>query len=333
MKGYVIGADGGNTKTHYALFDETGRMISFASTGTASHERFAGGFDDAKKALENGIKKLLDKTGVKSKDISFGVFGLAGADNNVQITELTKRIEEIGIKNVLVCNDAFLGIKAGTKTGYGVCSINGTATSCAAIDKTGKTLQIGGTGFFYGDEAGGSFIEGMVVRKVYDSCFRRGQTTIMKQMLFDALCIEDDMLFVNACEAQIFAKTDQRGRYCNIAFEAANKGDEAAADILKRSGIELARSVAGAISRLDFEEDEIIEVVMAGSVYVKAEDPLLSETFMEQTQKYLCNRARFTLLGIPPVSGAVLFALDKAGFNKNPGIRANVIDCFEKGVW
>ena len=333
MKGHVIGADGGNTKTHYALFDENGQMISFAGMGTASHERFAGGFDDAKKALESGIKKLLEGTGIKLKDISYGVFGLAGADNNTQIAELTKRIEDIGIKNVMVCNDAYLGIKAGTKKGYGVCSINGTATSCAAIDKSGRTIQVGGTGYFYGDEAGGSFIEGMVVRKVYDSCFRCAEETIMKQKLFDTLGINDDELFVNACETQIFSKTSQRGRLCYIAFEAANKGDKAAVDILKSCGTQLARSAAGAVSRLDFENDDKIEVVMAGSVYVKAENPILKETFIQQTQKYLNNRAEFALLGIPPVSGAVIWALDNAGFNKSQQIRSNVIECFEKGVW
>ena len=330
MKGYVIGADGGNTKTHYALFDENAKLINFVDEGTASHERFAGGFDDARKALEKGIKRLIDNTGIDLKDISHGVFGLAGADTKDQVSELEKRIKDIGIDNIMVCNDAYLGIKAGAKKGYGVCSINVTATSCAAIDKNKDSIQIGGTGFFFGDEAGGGFIEGMVVRKVYDSCFRLGMKTMMKDMLFEALGITDDNELIRvACES-IFAAGNKRGRLCHIAFLAAGMGDEAAVDILVRCARELARSVGGAVQRLDFKSDERISIVMAGSVYVKAESPILMDTFISETQKHIDSRGDFTLLTVPPVAGAVIWALERAGFGEVDDIRESVIQSFNK---
>ena len=324
MMGYVIGVDGGNTKTHYALFSNEGEMIRFIHLGTASHERFSGGFDDASRELSKGIDMLLDGTGIKAADVSCAVFGLAGADTSEQKLELEARISKIGIKKNMVCNDAYLGIKAGTIKGYGVCSNNGTAASCTAIDGHGNRIQIGGTGYFYGDEAGGSYIEGMVVRKVYDSCFRRGKKTMMKDMLFEELKISDDRLLVETAEKKIFAEGNKKGRLCYIAFLAAEEGDGPAIEILEKSGTELASSVAGAVDRLDFKSEPEIEVVMAGSVFVKAESPVLKEIFMQHTQKHLDNRAVFRLLEVPPVSGAVIWALD-AGYD----IRKRIIEAFK----
>jgi len=38
MKKYVIGVDGGNTKTDYFLFDTEGNFVDYIKEGTCSHE-------------------------------------------------------------------------------------------------------------------------------------------------------------------------------------------------------------------------------------------------------------------------------------------------------
>ena len=38
MKEYIIGVDGGNTKTDYFLFDIAGNFFDFYRGGTGSHE-------------------------------------------------------------------------------------------------------------------------------------------------------------------------------------------------------------------------------------------------------------------------------------------------------
>jgi len=180
---------------------------------------------------------------------------LAGVDTKKQQKELSKIISETGIRNFKVFNDAFLGIKAGSDKGYGICSINGTGTCCVGIDKNGEWLQVGGTGWTFGDEA--------------------------------------------------------------------------ALELLRHSGREMAKSAIGVIKRLDFSGDKEIDIILAGSINLKGENPELINTF----KKEVCFREERKLCFIPlqvsPVAGAVLWAIEKLNKNKNPNIRKRVLQEFK----
>jgi N-acetylglucosamine kinase-like BadF-type ATPase len=321
---YVLGVDGGNTKTHYALFDTEGNAVAFVEAGTASHEQLPGGYDAMMEELRKQICNMLDKCELCVNDIGYAILGLAGADVTTQYAEIRKRISNIGLINFGVYNDAFLGIKAGSEKGYGISSINGTGTSCVGIDRHGKWIQIGGCGYITGDFAGGGYVETAVIRAVYNSIFRCGEKTIMKKMLFEILKITEDEALLDAIYEKYHTGKIRRDLICKIAFEAANKGDKPALDILVQMGRETARSVAGAYRYLDFGSEESIDVVMAGSVYTKGECPVLLETFKKEVAENINCKANFHLLQEPPVAGAVLWALEELKGTVDDGTRSKV---------
>lgn len=324
MTKYIIGVDGGGTKTHYALFESQGKFISFIQGGPTNHESYPDGYKGASKEIKSSVLKLLQQSRLKPEDLSYGIFGLAGVDTKRQQKELSKIIFETGIRNFEVFNDAFLGIKAGSDKGYGICSVNGTGTCCAGIDKKDDWLQIGGTGWAFGDEAGGAYISDVVIRKVYDSIYRCGQRTMMKEMLFEQLEINQEDELVDAVYEKVYSNKVKRENLSTIAFYAANQGDEAALELLSHSGREMAKSVIGAIKRLDFSGDEEIDIILAGSINLKGENPELINAF----KKEVCSREKrkvcFIPLQVPPVAGAVIWAIEKLNKNKNPDIRKRV---------
>lgn len=325
MLEYVIGVDGGGTKTHYALFDLQGNLLNFIEGGPGNHEAYTNGYEGARKELERSIFKLLKPDGMKPKDISYAVFGLAGVDIKKQQKELSKIIFEIGINDFKVFNDAFLGVKAGSEKGYGICSINGTGTCCAGIDRNGQWLQVGGTGFTFGDEAGSRYIGEIVIRKVYDSIFRCGRQTAMKEMLFKELEINEEDELVEAVYEKVYTDKVKITDLSRIAFYAASQADEAALELLRRSGMEMAASVVGTINRLDFSCEEEIDVVMAGTVNVKGENPVLVETFKQEVFRQVKGRVRFIILQAPPVAGAVLWAIEELNRSIDSEVRRKVI--------
>ena len=140
MLKYVIGVDGGSTKTHYALFDSQGKFVNFIQGGPTNHEVYPDGYEGTRKEIKSSVLKLLQQSRLKLEGISYGIFGLAGVDTKKQQKELSKIISETEIRNFKVFNDAFLGIKAGSDKGYGICTINGTGTCCVGIDKNGEWL-------------------------------------------------------------------------------------------------------------------------------------------------------------------------------------------------
>lgn len=328
---YIIGVDGGNTKTDYFLFNIDGDPIDYVRSGTCSHEGLPGGYDETYTIMNNQITGLLSKNNIIIEDIAGAAFGLAGSDVPEQQRRLTEIIRKIGFTNFYVDNDSYLGIKAGTHSGYGVCSVNGTGTVAGGIDKNGNHLQVGGIGEIVGDMAGGSYIAKRAIRAVYDSLYRCGMMTSMAKPVMELLGINDKRYFIQAISEMLYSGKVNRTSFTKAVFYAANANDQAAIEILKDVAQQLAKSTAGCINNLEFGED--VEVVLAGSVWVKAECPIMLESYKEYMKKLTPKKCEFTLLTIPPATGAVLWALELAkGSIVNQDVRSKVIDAVVKFI-
>lgn len=325
MSRFVLGVDGGNTKAHYALFDETGCLQGFLARGTASHEALAGGFDAMEAELATSLHRLLSPLGLGPLDLAAAVFGLAGADTDEQNRTISERLIRLRLGRFRVVNDAFLGVKAGTSGGVGACSINGTGTVAAAIGPSGTMVQVGGHGFVSGDEGGGGYLADRVIRAIYDARYRRGPPTALTDLLLQARGLTD----VGGLFQQWITKKVPVLAASRAAFEAANGGDAVACEILSAMGRNGAETVLGAIFQAGFSETEPVEVVLAGSLYVKADSRLLVEAFKQTVVRVLGDRAQFRLLKEPPVSGAVLWALEDLAGPPNSTVRNGVLSALD----
>ncbi len=308
-KKYVIGVDGGNSKTDYFLFDVEGNFIDHLKDGTCSHERFPDSYLSARRIMDEKINELLRRNGLTLEDIAAGAFGLAGVDVPVQQQNLSHIISEIGFKKFEVDNDSFLGIKAGTSRGFGVCSINGSGSVTGGIDPSGNRLQVGGIGSeIAGDEAGGYFLARRVVRTVYDSLYRMGPATALTEPVMKLLEISDKYFYIQKISELVTSGTMPNKELMQLLFSAADSGDAAAVSVVENCALQLAKSTAGCITNLSFQDT--VEVVLAGSVWVKAETPILFEKYKEYLSAMTDRTCVCNILSVPPATGAVLWALE-----------------------
>ena len=303
---YILGVDGGNTKTDYYLFDSLGNIVAMHRDGTCSHEGLRDGFEGSYRVMKAVFDDFLPKYGLKPEDIKASCFGLAGVDIPYQEMKLREVIERIGFKNFVVVNDSTLGVKAGTTNGYGACSINGTGTSASGTDMDGVTLQVGGIGDITGDEGGGRFIARKVVRKAFDEMMRFGPKTSLTPIVLKGLGVEDKLLFMQAISEKFYQRSFDYNQFTIACFEEANKGDEVAISILEEMGDCLARNASSVITNLNFDEHP--EIVLAGSVYVKGSCPVLVESFKKACNKYTQRECVFNVLQVPPATGAIIWA-------------------------
>ena len=307
MKKYIIGVDGGNTKTDYLLFDVNGKFIDGIRCGTCSHEAPSiGSFEGAYLEMNKQINFLLSRNNLVIEDIVSGAFGLAGVDAPFQKKALENAVEKIGFTKYAVVNDGFLGIKAASKTGTGVCSINGTGTVNVGIDEDGNWMQVGGIGYVAGDEAGGSFLARAAVRIAFDECFRFGPKTKVTEYVFKMYGIESKKDLSNAIVGE---KVDST-YLIKALFTCANEGDNAAITVLRTAGENMGRSISGCISEINIKEP--IQVILAGSVWAKATNNEMLDSFKETVVKLTNKNCDFIVLKEPPVLGAILWALELA---------------------
>lgn len=309
MKQYVMGVDGGNTKTDYFLFDTEGHLVDYRRFGTCSHEQFSTGYEGSYEAMKEAIEPMLAAHGLKTSDLVGAAFGLAGVDIPKQRQELESVIERLGFQNFVVDNDSFLGIKAALPSGYGVCSINGTGTVAGGIAPTGERLQVGGIGDIVGDEAGGAFIARKVLRAVYDELYRCGTQTMMTARVMRELKLEEKSFYIEVI-SELYRRRFSHTPFVQIALECAELGDQVATELLDNVAMQLAKSAAGCVNNLSFKEE--VEVVLAGSVWVKPTFPILRQRFTEYMNQLANQSVRVVLLSLPPATGAILWALELA---------------------
>ena len=306
---YLLGVDGGGTKTDYILCTKEGRFIDHLRVGSRSHEFLPGGFLEVEDKLLNDLRCLLKSHNIQPIEVS-AAFGLAGIDIPCQLEKINSILGKMGFGKYIVNNDSLLGIKAGCPSGTGICSINGTGTVASGINQKGDFLQVGGIGSITGDEAGGIFLASRAIRVVYDYYFRLGSNTklvnrVMKIMEFTQ---PTDLLSIISQRFNNNRESDKA--LVSALFEVAAEQDEVALNIIKNSANELAKSVAGCIRNLKFIN--IPEVVLAGSIWTKADNGLLLKHFQEYLMKFIDEWIEPYKLDVVPAVGAVLWALEIA---------------------
>ena len=308
---YVMGIDTGATKSHLMLFDTDGIYIDFEQWGPLNHEVLPGSFAQFEEELNLFVTKVTRRQGITIKDISYAVFGIAGVDTKKQHTIIASILTKLGFERFRLVNDAFLGIPAGSRTGTGICAINGTGCTLAGINREGKMLQIGGMGSISSDMGGGSCMSTAAISAVYSELFRKGEISIMTPKFFEYLGIQDKHDYMERLyerrENGTFNSTD----ISKILFEAASKNDKVAYGIISTVAMNYSGGIACMIEEMQYKKDEEIDIVFAGSVFVKEKNPVLINMIKDKIKKNHGGYSfRFTLLNIPPVAGAIIWALD-----------------------
>jgi len=312
-KGYVLGLDAGGTKTHCALYNFKSGQLDLKTWGVGNHEGLPGGFEQLHKELAANLVELIGRNNLAFSDIDMAVFGMGGVDTNEQHRIISEMLKKIGVARFILCNDAYLGVKAGAKSGCGICAINGTGASLAGIDDAGGRIQIGGFGEMSGDFGGASMLVTMAIGCVYNELFRGHDKTSMTPAMMTLVGAENRHDFMEKLTALLGSGYGACIlEICKILFGEAAKGDVIATGLLEKSGKAYAQAAAGAVRELAFKENKPIEIVLAGSLFTKGACKKQQET-METLLPELLGGRDFVLtpLDTPCVAGAVLWALDE----------------------
>jgi len=310
MENYVIGIDAGGTKSHLAIFTAGGKKVGMHSWGPLNHEVLPGSFAQMEAEMSRFVSGALNAAAISIEQIKYGVFGLAGVDTEGQHKTISEVLRRIGFKEFTLVNDGFLGIPAGSESATGVCATCGTGESLFGLNSQGRMFQIGGTSYISSDMGGGNKLGQRVVSAVYRELFRKGEPTALTPLLFKELGVESKYDFVET----IYRKTDDgtyKVRHLNrLLFEAAGQGDAVAIANMKEVAWNYAGGIVCMAEELEFPADELLEVILTGSVFVKGETPVLRDLLMDRVRELLPGREiRFSLFDKPPVSGAIIWAL------------------------
>lgn len=333
-KEYIVGLDGGGTKSDCVLLDTDGRFVDYLKWGTTSHEFLPGGMPELGTELEKMFAALFDRNKIKAGQIRRAVFGMAGVDTKYQKQKISGMIARSGIEKFRVCNDGYLGIKAGTASGMGITIINGTGCSFTGIGEAGEMMQVGGQAVVMDDIGGGYIIGRNIVRLVHRDLILNGKPTMLSEMLMQKVGVDSPDDLMDELVQKVGENTIQVKHLAPMMFEAARCGDAVAKDYLSKMGKQIAEYIAAIVRRLDLAHREIIEVVLIGSAFLKAADRTHIESMEAETEKrFGRGKIIFRPLTVRPVCGAALWALADSGRDtENKEFREQVIGEIEAHI-
>ena len=316
MNRLILGVDGGATKSHLAIFDNTGNCVGTTTYGPLNHEAMKGSYAELDERLGELLPRVLKDVGASVDDVAFAVFGLAGVDTDAQQARISDMVRKIGFTDFFMCNDAFLGVPAGCPDCVGICAINGTGFKLAAIDHSGTAVQTCGLGAITDDLGGGHWYGLRAIGSVYNELYKLGRPTAMRELLFDLAGVSRREDYLEVLTEKYHGKKLDAIALNSIVFEAAALGDAVALGILEESAEQYAGGIARLVMDLDFPADKTVHVTLAGSVFVKQKVKILQELISMRVDDALSGQpVQYSRLDAPPVAGAVIWAAQKAGFD------------------
>ena len=306
---YVIGVDGGGSKTFCLAVRLDGTITGFGKAGPGSYEVV--GIEKAKENILQSVEEALTWSHASKEDVEVGCFALAGADFYPEDFEmLTAAMQDLGVaKKVLIKSDAIAGLRAGAGRTYGVVIIMGSGFNGAGIGKDGREIRYFAEGHIFGDMGGG----GSIARDAMFHAFRaydgRGKPTVLMQRVLEHFEAGD----MEQLARLLFYHRESWKKIpslCPTVFEAACEGDEVASEIIHKYGEEAGISANAIIRRLGLEKEEF-EVVLAGSVF-KGKGSLMLDTARDIILA-VAPKAKVITPRYEPVVGALMLALEEAG--------------------
>jgi N-acetylglucosamine kinase-like BadF-type ATPase len=291
--GVVLGVDGGNSKTELVAVTTDGELVARRrGPGSNSH---AVGADGAARV----IRELLGDTIAER-----GVFYLCGADLPGDIAELEDALAG-ATGSVVVDNDTFALLRAGTDRADAVAVICGSGINCVGRSAAGLVARYPSLGWETGDWGGGELLGREAIFHAARAEDGRGGATALAGAIrahFRAPSVEA----VGADFHYRRLSVTQLGEIAPLVVDAAAAGDEVARMLVERLADEIVLMVRRALADLRVHE---ADVVLGGGMLQDAARPLLAELVAAR----LPSGVRPVALAAPPVLGAVLAALDGAG--------------------
>jgi len=306
---YILGLDGGGSKTTVHIADTDGKVLIQNKSGSCNYKSV--GIEIAKNNINIAILNSLEKMGVPGIIFKSACFGLAGNDTygDMKIYERiifnNKLKKFLNPSKTIICNDSKIGLIAGSNKKNRLMIISGTGANCFGINEDGQEAKANGWDYILGDEGSGYTIGLKALKAIVRAYDGRGQNTILTDMVLDYLKLKDISGLVSWIYDKPFFK-EKIAELSEVVCSSAKMGDIVSIRILREEAGEAASSVIVVVNKLNLA-DKDFDLVLVGGVF-KCEKYFKKLFFKILKNKF--QRINFKSLTEKPVEGAIKLALE-----------------------
>lgn len=261
--GYIIGVDGGGTKTEAIAYSLEDKAIG---NGYSGFGNLLLNFDIAVKNIINAIQQCIDsmhEQGIYEECLCI-YLGLAGIEAKDNIEKVEALLKEKFFCKVIGFHDSELAHAAIFKGEDGIITIAGTGSVSYGLYQ-GKSARSGGWGHILGDEGSGYNIALEAFRRMTieeDSGWIKSELTKTIMSRFDSNNVNDIKGFIYS------ASKEEIAAYAPLIVELAKASEINSIKILKQAGKELAIMTERLCEKLG--NNKFFNLGVSGSILTKA---------------------------------------------------------------
>jgi N-acetylglucosamine kinase-like BadF-type ATPase len=306
---FVIGVDGGGTRTRVCVAAMDGTTLAMHEAGSSAVS--ANGMAGAQHILETAIADATAQARVQPRDLQAICFGLSGVDRHDERAPMMQWAATQFTSKAEVVNDCEIVLEAGAQAGWGVALIAGTGAIAFGKSPSGERGRAGGWGYLVGDEGSAYDIAREGLRAALRAADGRGEATQLVDLIQSRLKIDRTSALVPAVYRHNVndgittpMRPDQMAALAPLVTEAAEKGDAVAKKIVQRAGVELSLNVLAVARQLQLPSP--MPLALAGGLLLKSDavraglmDALSKSEYAFQPVNHVAE----------PVHGAVRVAL------------------------
>ncbi len=310
---YVLGVDGGNTKTIALVASLDGRILGAGRGGCGDIYNAPAGTewpDSASAAIGNikyAVTSALEAAHIQATDLVTGVFSMAGADWPEDFDFLRAAMEERCFgRTIYVQNDAMGVLHAGSSDDTGVSVVCGTGAATGARAPDGRIWHSS----FWQDQAQGST---HLAQSALDAVYRSAlgiepPTSLTSRFL--------DFFHLDTVEELLHHFTSRRQRHPRhvdrltpLLLDESLAGDSVATRIIREHGDMLGKYALAAARKVGIEGTGFT-LVLAGGVF-RHSSQLLEDAIVERVRS-TSPAVRPTRCRFEPIIGVLFTALEAA---------------------
>jgi N-acetylglucosamine kinase-like BadF-type ATPase len=249
-KGFVLGIDGGGTKTLGLIADLNGRVLGQGVGGTSNPQVV--GFEKAAEAVLKVVKECCRRAGCYPEHLRAVVVGLAGAGREsdrrraqIEIRGLARK-KNMSLKDLRVESDARIALEGALGGESGLVLISGTGSIGFAKSDDGSVHRVGGWGCTIGDEGSGYAVGRAALAAIVRALDGRGHSTILRKWASKSFGLSSPETIISS----IYQNHFEVSRIAPLVLKAAAKGDKVSKEILGDASRDLAEHVRILLEKL-----------------------------------------------------------------------------------
>lgn len=299
---YLIGMDGGGTKTACVVTDLEGNKLYECTGGPSTFLML--GADKVAEMLFNLISECCTHLNAGFEDFRSIVLGTTGAGRRSDAERMENAFLNYAAERNAVINkfqvesDGRIALEGAFSGKPGSILIAGTGSFMLGKDFQGNIHRVGGFGRFIGDQGSGYMLgrRGLcMIAKDYDG---RGEKTALTKLLAERMNIDSPENLIIA----VYKNNFDIASVAPLVMEAAASGDEVCHSILEEESHELVLHIFAMMKKL---KEPAMNLSLIGGI-ISTENPF-SAIFIERVHKLIPN-VHIQEPEFPPAMGAVFMA-------------------------